>query len=275
MTAEEGALHGAGAPDPTIRVPPEVLALAAGQRVRPVWENHLGAVTVEVGEGDGRQFVKWVPRGVNLDLGAEAERMRWASRFTSVPVVVDVGRDESGSWLVTEALYGEMAVTPRWKADPATAVRAIGKALRAFHDALPVSECPFSLAADDQIADARRRAAAGEIDPGNWHDVHKPLGVDGALARLAEVPPIDKLVVCHGDTCAPNLLIGDDGRPTGWVDLGDLGVADRWADLAIATWSSTWNYGPGWEQPLLDAYGIAPDPERTAFYRLLYELWPD
>jgi kanamycin kinase len=56
------------------------------------------------------------------------------------------------------------------------------------------------------------------------------------------------------------------------VDLGDLGVVGREADLAIATWSTTWNYGPGPETALLDAYGVAPDPERTRHYRLLYEL---
>jgi len=51
-------------------------------------------------------------------------------------------------------------------------------------------------------------------------------------------------------------------------------VADRWADLAIATWSAEWNYGPGWERPLLDAYGIRPDPDRTRYYRLLWDLGP-
>jgi kanamycin kinase len=51
-------------------------------------------------------------------------------------------------------------------------------------------------------------------------------------------------------------------------------VADRWADLAVATWSLGWNYGPGWDATLLDAYGVAPDPERTAYYRLLWELGP-
>jgi membrane-associated phospholipid phosphatase len=65
-----------------------------------------------------------------------------------------------------------------------------------------------------------------------------------------------------------------DGRWTGHVDLGSLGVADRWADLAIATWSTQWNYGPGFEAALLDAYGIHPDPERTAYYRLLWDLGP-
>ena len=51
-------------------------------------------------------------------------------------------------------------------------------------------------------------------------------------------------------------------------------MADRWADLAVATWSTTWNYGPGWETPLLEAYGVAPDPERTRYYRLLWDLGP-
>jgi len=49
-------------------------------------------------------------------------------------------------------------------------------------------------------------------------------------------------------------------------------VADRWADLAVATWSLCWNFGPGLDGVLLDAYGIAPDPRRTAYYRLLYDL---
>ncbi|WP_435886091.1 phosphotransferase [Streptomyces erythrochromogenes] len=58
---------------------------------------------------------------------------------------------------------------------------------------------------------------------------------------LADIPPIDQLVVCHGDPCSPNTLVGDDGTWTGRVDLGTLGVADRWADLAVVTWSTQRN----------------------------------
>jgi kanamycin kinase len=79
-------------------------------------------------------------------------------------------------------------------------------------------------------------------------------------------------VVCHGDACVPNTLLHDDGTFAAHVDLGSLGVADRWADLAVAAWSTKWNYGPGYDRALYDAYGIAPDPERISYYRLLWDL---
>ena len=72
---------------------------------------------------------------------------------------------------------------------------------------------------------------------------------------------------------APVLTLAD-GAPVRPVWVNELGVADRWADLAIATWSTTWNYGPGWETPLLEAYGISPDPDCARHYRLLWDLGP-
>ena len=247
-----------------------MLALAGGRPARIVWRNELGGLTFAI----DRVFVKWIPSTSTIDLDQERERLAWASAFTAVPTVLDHGRDDEGAWLVTRALPGENAVSERWKADPAAAVAAIGAGLHAFHEALPVAECPFSWSVDDRLADIRRRAALGRILPERWHSDHHHLELEQALALLDARPPIDRLVVCHGDTCAPNTLIGDDGRCTGHVDLGALGRADRWADLAIATWSTRWNYGAGWEPALLDAYGIEPDDERTRYYRLLYDLGP-
>jgi kanamycin kinase len=263
-------------PPRSFPVPPVVVQLAGDGPCRAVWENELGGLAFEIGEAAQRRFVKWAPRrAVGLDLAAEAARLRWAVAYTPVPRVLDSGSDDDGSWLVTEALHGRSAVDDRWKAEPARAVAAIGAGLRAFHDALPVDSCPFSWSVDDRLADARRRAEGGRINPSGWDEpAHRALGVDGALRRLADAPPVDKLVVCHGDACSPNTLIGEDGGCTGHVDLGALGVADRWADLAIATWSINWNYGPGWEAALLEAYGVDPDPARTAYYRLLWELGP-
>ncbi|ASR55163.1 aminoglycoside 3'-phosphotransferase [Cellulomonas sp. PSBB021] len=215
--------------------------------VHAVWQNLDGGTTFH--SPVHGVFVKWAPAGTPFDLAAEAERLVWAGRFSPVPEVVTQGADDEGAWLVTRAVPGRSAVDPLWLARPLDAVRAVGAGLRALHDALPVVGCPFSWSVEDRLGrlDDRDRAAA-----------------------LAEAPPVDRLVVCHGDACVPNTLLSDDGAWLAHVDLGRLGVADRWADLAIATWSTVWNYGPGYEDALLDAYGVAPDLERTAYYRALW-----
>jgi kanamycin kinase len=116
-----------------VGIPAPVLVLADGRAVRPVWVNELGGITFEIGAEDGRFFVKWAPAGSGLDLAAEAARLSWAVAFTPVPRLFGQGADRTGSWLVTSALAGEMAVTARWKAEPYTAVAAIGAGLRAMH----------------------------------------------------------------------------------------------------------------------------------------------
>jgi aminoglycoside phosphotransferase len=246
--------------------------VAAGREVSLVWDNEAGGLTFAVGEGAGRCFVKWAPATSGLDLSGEADRMAWARKYHPVPQPLDYGHDRTGSWLVTAGLPGDNAVAARWKAEPAIAVTAIGKGLRALHEALPAQTCPFSWSAGQRLDDARRQAAAGRLDPASWQPCHQMLTAAEALRYAAEIPSPDKLVVCHGDACAPNTLLGGDGRWVGHVDLGLLGIADRWADLAVATWSAEWNYGPGWDGLLLDAYGIRPDPERTRYYRLLWDL---
>jgi kanamycin kinase len=253
-------------------VPAAIGALAAGRPLRAVWQNELGGLTFEVGAGDDRSFVKWAPAGSRIDLAREVPRLRWAGRFHPVPRVLAEGSDDTGTWLVTAALPGRSAVDPVWVARPRTAVIAIGEGLRALHEALPVRSCPFSWSAPERIADARRRARAGEIDPADVDWPCEPMGLDRALDFISDMPPVTRPVVCHGDSCSPNTQIADDGRWCGHVDMGSLGVADAWADLAVATWATQWNYGPGWEELLLDAYGAAADEELTRYYRVLWAL---
>lgn len=235
-------------PAADLDVPATVRALAGGAALTSVWRNELGGVTFRADDG---RHIKYGPRNTETSMADEAERLRWASRFTPVPRVLDAGADATHEWLVTATLDGRSAVDPRWIAEPAVAVRAVGEGLRALHDALPVADCPFDWGVPGRIRNAAARGIRINV-------------------RRHETPPIDRLVVCHGDACCPNTLVGDDGRWSAHVDLGALGVADRWADIAVASMSTEWNYGPGWEDELIAAYGVEPDRERLSFYR---DLW--
>jgi kanamycin kinase len=188
--------------------------------------------------------------------------------------VLEYGSDGEHEWLLTASLSGVNATEDALRADPPRLVPLLAGGLRRFH-ALPAGACPFDSRVDIALGAARQRVAAGLVDPArDFHPEHGGLSAEAALAQLERLrPQQEDLVVCHGDYCLPNVLI-DDGQVSGYVDLGALGVADRWWDLAIATWSVTWNLGPGWEDLFLDAYGVQRDPGKIAFYRLLYELLP-
>lgn len=256
-------------PPAVTAVPAVIRALAGDEPVRQVWRNELGGLAFALGED---RYVKWTPAASGIDLSREVARLRWAAPYLRVPELLGSGCDESGSWLVTRAIAGCNAVDPRWLAEPEVAVRALGSGLRELHEALPVQRCPFSWDAPARIAAVSRRAEQGLLDPAEWHAEFAGQPVAMLLNRVAKPPPIDRLVVCHGDACAPNTVLDESGRVAGFVDLGCLGVADRWADLAVGSWSLGWNYGPGHEASYFQAYGVEPDSDRISYYRLLWDL---
>jgi len=217
-------------------------------------------------------FVKIAAASAYPSLAGETARTRWARAYLPVPEMVDAGTDGAIQWQVTAALSGRPVTDAQLDADPAHLVELLARGLRQFH-AAPVATCPFDFTLETAMAHVRARVAADVIDAAeDFNEDHQHLSVaaaHGALERLR--PDREDLVVCHGDYCPPNILVADD-TVTGFVDLGELGVADRWWDLAVGTWSVTWNFGPGWEDLFLSTYGVEPDPRRRAFYRLLFDL---
>ncbi|MGI9627310.1 MAG: APH(3') family aminoglycoside O-phosphotransferase [Longimicrobiales bacterium] len=237
------------------------------------WKHVPELVTYRL-EGPSNQvrFLKLMPTGRYPTLAAEAERMTWVGRFAPVPVVLDAGSDGQVEWLVTKGLSGRDGTHPSLLQNPAALVRALAAGLKRFHET-PVADCPFDFKLDVALGWVGERLKRGAIDPDvDFHEEHRHLSARQAVALLHEIrPTAEDVVVCHGDYCPPNVLI-DRGLVVGYLDLGEVGLADRWWDLAVATWSVTWNLGPGHEDAFLAAYGVDAQPERIRFYRLLYDL---
>lgn len=229
-----------------ITVPPVVEDLAAGRSVEIVWRNGIGGVTFSI--GDGTEYVKWGPEHAEFDPDAEFERLRWVSAFVAAPRPIDHGTDGDGNrWLRTVGIPATSAVLDGWRRRPDRVVPELGRALRRFHDGVPANDCPWDWSIASRLA---------------YHGL--------PLDALGPWPSDRDVVVCHGDACNPNFLLDSTGRCVAYVDLGRLGVGDRWADLAPALLSLGWNFGPGWEDAFLHGYGIAPDAAKQDFYSRLW-----
>lgn len=192
------------------------------------------------------------PSGVNL-LG-EAERLAWLRKAgLPGPELVDVGISDEMQWLVMTEVPGRSGADP-WPAYRRNAViDAIADMLRLLH-ASAVARCPFRA----DLATLRTTAGAEALEP-TW-------------------PSTEDLVVTHGDYCLPNMLLDPDTlAPAGFIDLGELGVADRYRDLAAGAMSiGNDDLNPQYDQShvarFFARYGADPADPRREFYLRAYGL---
>ena len=255
-------------------------SLAPGQDAMwsPVGDGASGALVLRHQSGD--RFAKIVPTERRDELEAERDRIAWLAS-TGLPgsQVLDWRDEDDGCCLVTSTVPGVAA-----HAHPEAFRRSwpnICEAVRQLHT-VPVHRCPFGRRLVSMMALARAAVAEERVhreflpvklqrtDP---HDILDQLEEELPLRLEHEAA---EAVVCHGDLCLPNIMIDPDvGEVTGLIDLGRLGLADPYADLALLLSNSR----ESWETEL-DAdraaaafashYGIALDPARLRFY-----LWLD
>jgi aminoglycoside 3'-phosphotransferase II len=212
-------------------------------------------------EAPGRPtlFAKAEAIGPFCGLAQEAACLQWLkNNGIPCPNVLAQERARGWAWLLVSALPGrDLASSPDLA--PETIVGIMADALRALHR-LDVAGCPFDRRLDHRIAVARSRLEAGIIDEGDFEEEYQFRTAASLFEQLlVQRPGEEDVVVAHGDACLPNFLARD-GRFTGFVDCGRLGIADRHQDLALATRSIRDNLDEEWAAPFLSRYGLRPIP---------------
>ncbi|UVO49337.1 aminoglycoside 3'-phosphotransferase [Sphingomonas sp. SUN019] len=208
------------------------------------------------------------------DVMDEAARLAWLAGRIPVPIIRQFVAEADVAWLLTTALPGRTA--DQWLEDDPDALGEIvvlsADFLKTLH-ALPVDDCPFDAGHRVRMAAARRNIDAGLVDENDFDDDHAGWSALKVWDELVAMLPIaaDR-VVTHGDFSMGNLLF-DDGRVTGCIDVGRVGVADRYQDLAIF-WQNLAEHGTEFQSAFLRAYGIDTiDPDRLRFHCCLDELF--
>lgn len=213
--------------------------------------------------------------GVADDLVDEFARLRWLAGRMPCPKVLAFTSEADSAWLLTTALPGRSG--DAWlEADPARlpmVIDAFAACLRTLHG-LPTDDCPFEAGTELRLAAARRAVVAGSIDLDDLDDDHAGWDAQRLLAELCRLrPPAAKRVVTHGDFSLGNVLIDDDGAVTGMIDVGRLGLADPYQDVAIF-WQNLAEWGEAAQARFLAGIGVTDvDRQRLDFHRCLDEFF--
>lgn len=255
--------------DADIALPARLAQLQDRQRTR-MTIGKSGAAVWRI-EGDETLFLKSAPVHPLSELPGEARRLQWlAGTGIAAPELQDFFEADGRDWLLMSALPGTDLT--EWTEKPEIIVEVLASSLRQLH-ALDITTCPF-----DHRLSKRLEAGASNVEAGLVDETDFDVGHEGWTAvqvldwLVQNQVETGKLVVTHGDTSLPNIIAAD-GRFSGFIDCGRLGVADRWQDLAIACRSLAFNCGPGHVTAFLEAYGAEWDELRDAYYRTLDELF--
>ena len=71
----------------------------------------------------------------------------------------------------------------------------------------------------------------------------------------------------HGDLCLPNIYVNDNNEISGFIDLGNAGIGDRWYDYSWLIWSFQYNLKTNkYTKDLLEKLNIEFDKEKYNKY---------
>ncbi|MEK7477137.1 MAG: aminoglycoside 3'-phosphotransferase [Candidatus Coatesbacteria bacterium] len=239
-------------------VPPELGI--GGPRVRWFQEPIGGSgaevfLVTEPGRPD--RYLKCDPRVAERRLAAERDRMAWLKGRLPVPEVLGYAVTTAKEWLVSSAIPGLCACDPHLAMPRRDVVRIMAHELRCIH-ALPADGCPFVRRLADKLADDSAVAATRDAEcQAEWS------------AFLARSRPPEDLVFVHGDYCEPNIMF-EDGRLSGFIDLGYAGISDRYSDFCQAAYTLNRNGDAALIPFFFAEYGLAGfDQAKLEYYQTM------
>lgn len=210
--------------------------------------------------------------------------MNWLEGKVPVPKIICYHTENGKNYLLMSKISGKMSCDDEFMKNPKQLVFVLADAIKTLWN-VDISDCPIKNDLSTVLKAAEYRVEHGLVDvddaepetfcKGGFKDPQQLLG------WLYDNRPEEDFVLSHGDFCLPNIFINDDGF-SGFVDIGRMGVADRYQDIALCYRSLKHNfsgkfggksYGGFDEEMFFDALGVEPDFEKIRYYILLDELF--
>ncbi|MCL2198479.1 MAG: aminoglycoside 3'-phosphotransferase [Defluviitaleaceae bacterium] len=209
----------------------------------------------------------------------------WLDGKLPVPKIIEAITQDGYSFLLMSRLPGEMACADNSLHNIEDTIIALAKGLKMLWEINTVN-CPCTSTVPDKLAQVKYDIENNLVDMDNF-DV-ETFTTEG-FADVVDLynylnsnRPSEDLVFSHGDYYLPNIFVS--GRDiTGFIDLGNGGISDRWQDIALCVRTLRSRHmrfaNQGEEEYqkykslLFKELGIEPDEEKIRYFILLYEFF--
>jgi kanamycin kinase/aminoglycoside 3'-phosphotransferase-2 len=232
--------------------------------VKLIFEGALACTYLLEGADGTRRFLKVQDADSYEPLNIQKQRLEWLAGKLPVPKVLYYEKTSDNEYMITAEIPGIDGISKFPEEALQDIVVTIAKGLKTIHS-IPIEDCPYDNSLKNYLTIARNSFYEGRVDPEELITKFGYGDVEKAYRELLDISGeiVEELVFTHGDYSMPNVMLKD-GEISGFLDLGGCGMADPYADLAIAEKSIIRNYGEEYVNLFYKAYGIdSPDRKKV------------
>ena len=219
--------------------------------------------------------VYYLKKAKGNKLDKEYYMFNYLSELNMAPKIVEFMFDGEYSYLLTEKLAGDMICCDEIFDDMHHVVELAAKAIKILQS-VDIDSCPFYNNLDIKLKTAKYNIEHGLVKTEDMSESSQKRF--GNIKRVYEYLvnnkiKEEKLCFSHGDLSIPNIFFEND-EITGFIDLGDSGIADMWFDIAILVKSLRRNYETDEaEKYLFKCLGIEPRYDIIDYYILMTDVF--
>ncbi len=211
--------------------------------------------------------------GAKEFLNNEYTKLKYLQNKLPVPKIILHEVNDQIEYLITTKVPGEMVCSDYYMSHQSEGVDIIVESFKLLYN-VDIKDCPINVSLDYKLSLAESNIKKGlitseNIDKKTLERFGTP---EGILEYLKDNKFTEDLCFSHGDISLPNIF-AENGKFSGFIDVGDCGIADRWFDIAIVIRSIIRNFGEEYVQEFLNKLGIKYDKFKFDYYMLLMQLY--
>lgn len=205
-------------------------------------------------------------------LTKEYNKLKEISKYIKTPQIVLYEKNKYEQ-LITTKIKGNMVCSKYYLKKPTGAIDIIVEAFKELYS-VNINKIKIDESLNHKLSIAKYNIENNLITDDNLsEEVKRKFKTrENILKYLEENKWEEDLVLSHGDISLPNIF-SYKSKFTGFIDLGDLGIADRWFDIAIVIRSINFNFGEEYSKLFLKKLNIEFDEFKYNYFMLLMELY--